>query len=112
MADKSQKSDVKEIAHANLVGGRKNFLWKGMEFTLVSNLVCDIIVGLEVLRKHQSITLAFGGTQQTLNFRSTIKRKLSLVCSNIKFPPLFPGMNENTTHIKTPSRKYSKEEQK
>ena len=63
MADKSQKSDVKGIAHANLVMGSENFLWKGMAFTLVNNLVCDVIVGLGVLRKHQSITLAFGGTQ-------------------------------------------------
>ena len=63
-----------------------------------------------VLKVHQSITLAFFGTQQALSFGSPIKRKLSLVCNNVKFPKLFTGINENTTPIKTPSRKYSKEE--
>ena len=87
-------------------------MWKGMQFTLVNNLVCDVIVGLGVLRQHQSITLAFGGTQQELSFGSPIKRKMSLVCANVQFPTLFPWINENTTPIKTPSRKYSKEETK
>ena len=41
LADRSQKSDVKGIAHANLVMGSENFLWEGMAFTLVNNWVCD-----------------------------------------------------------------------
>ena len=56
--------------------------------------------------------MAFSGTQQILSFRSPNKRKLSLVGSNVKFPTLFPGINENTTPIMMPTRKYSKEEKK
>ena len=45
-----------------------------------------------------------------MNFKREGKRHLSVMCSNVKFPTLFPGIDQNTEPIKMPSRKYSKEE--
>ena len=52
------------------------------------------------------------GTQKPLSFRPINIKKLSVVCSNVKFPTLFPAIIRSTTPIKIPSRKYSKEQKK
>ena len=57
---KDRKSDVREKVYANVVVINEYFLHKCMRFTLVSNLVKDVIIGLNVLSKHKFITSEFG----------------------------------------------------
>ena len=110
MADRDLKSKVLGKARADLVLGNEKFLSKNVEFTLLNNLVKDVIIGLKVLKKHKSITLDFDGNSRPLNFKHESESNLSVMCSNVRFPTLFPGINNNTEPIKMPSRKYSKEE--
>ena len=69
LADKTQKSDVKGKVSANIKLGNEKFLYKDLKFMLISNLVQDVIIGLKVLSKHQSITLDFGGKHKQLMFK-------------------------------------------
>ena len=110
LADKDLKSKIMGKARADLVLGNEKFLCKNVEFTLLNNLVKDVIIGLKVLKKHKSITLDFDGNNRPLNFKHESESNLSVMCSNVRFPTLFPGINNNTEPIKMPSRKYSKEE--
>ena len=61
MADKDVKSNVMGKACADLILGNEKFLCKNVEFTLLNNLVKDVIIGLKVLKQHQSIALGFEG---------------------------------------------------
>ena len=70
----------------------------------------DGIIDLKLLKQHQSITLDFEGKNRPLNFKHENESNLSVMCSNVKFPTLFPGIDKNTEPIKMPSGKYSKEE--
>ena len=110
LADKDLKSKIMGKARADLVLGNEKFLCKNVEFRLLNNLLKDVIIGLKVLKKHKSITLDFDGKNRPLNFKHESESNLSVMCSNVKFPTLFPGINNNTEPIKMPSRKYSKEE--
>ena len=110
LADKDLKSKVMGRARADLMLGNKKVLCKNVEFTLLNNLVKDVIIGLKVLKQHQSITLDFEGKNRPLNFKHENECNLSVTCSNVKFPMLFQGIDNNTEPIKMPSRKYSKEE--
>ena len=81
-----------------------------MEFTLLDNLVKEVIVGLKVLKKHRAITLKLDGKEKPLNFKPAKASHLSVMCSKVEFPTLFPGINQNTNPVRMPSRKYSKNE--
>ena len=48
-------------ARDDLILGNEKFLCRNVEFTLLNNLVKDVIIGLKVLKQHQSITLDFEG---------------------------------------------------
>ena len=61
LADRDLKSNVMGKARADLVLRNEKFLCKIVEFTLLNNLEKDVIIGLKVLKLHQSITLDFEG---------------------------------------------------
>ena len=63
LADKDLKSKIMGKARADLVLGNEKFLCKNVEFTLLNNLVKDVIIGLKVLKQHRSITLDFDEKQ-------------------------------------------------
>ena len=108
LADKDLKSKVMGKARADLILGNEKFLCRNVEFTLLNNLVKDVIIGLKVLKQHQSITLDFEGKNRPLNSKHENGSNLSVMCSNVRFPTLFPGIDKNTEPIKMPSRKYLK----
>ena len=83
---------------------------RNVEFTLLDNLVKEVIVGLKVLKKHRAITLKLDGREKPLNFKPAKASHLSVVCSKVEFPTLFPGINQDTKPVRMPSRKYSKDE--
>ena len=95
-----------------MIQRNEELLCKNVEFTLLNNLVKEVIIGLKVLKQHQSITLNFEGKHRPLNFKHESESHLSIVCSNVKFPTLFPIINKDTELITMSSRKYSKDERK
>ena len=105
--DRELKSNVIRKTRSNLVVGNEKFLCKNVEFTLLNNLVKEVIIRLKVLKQHQSITLDFERKHRPLNFKHENESNLSVVFSNVKFPALIPGIDENTEPIKMPSRKYA-----
>jgi len=94
LADRDLKSNVIVIARADLVLGNEKFLCKNVEFTLLNNLVKEVIIDLKVLKQHQSITLDFEGKNRPLNFKHEIESNLSVMCSNVNFPILFLGIDK------------------
>ena len=61
MADNDLKSKITGKSRADLVLGNEKFLCKNVEFTLLNNLVKDVIIGLKVLKQHRPITMDFDG---------------------------------------------------
>ena len=61
LADKDLKSKVMGKARADLILGNEKFLCRNVEFTLLNNLVKDVIIGSKLLKQHRSITLDFDG---------------------------------------------------
>ena len=85
LADKEFKSEVKGKTRADLILGNEQFLCRNVEFTLLDNLVKDVIIGLKVLNQHRSITLELEGKQKPLNFKPAKASHLSVVCSKVEF---------------------------
>ena len=110
MADKDLTSEVKGKARADLILGDEKFLCRNVEFTLLDNLVKEVIIGLKVLKQYRAITLKLEGKEKPLNFKPAKASHLSVMCSKVEFPTLFPGINQNTNPVRMPSRKYSKDE--
>ena len=69
-------------------------------FTLLNNLVKKVIIGLKVLKQHQSITLDFEGKDRPLNFKYENESHLSVVYSNVKIPLLFPDIDKSQNQLK------------
>ena len=65
---------------------------------------------MKVLKKHRAITLKLDGKEKPLKFKPAKASHLSVVCSKVEFPTLFPGINQDTKPVRMPSRKYSKDE--
>ena len=55
LANRDLKSNVMGKAPADLVLGNKKFLCKNVEFTLLNNLVKEVIIGLKILKQYQNI---------------------------------------------------------
>ena len=108
-ADRKQQTRIRGKVVADVKIGEK-FI-HNVQFTLLDSLVAEIIVGLDLLKKHKSVTLEFNGALKPLVFgsRNTTKR-LSVACSNILYPTLFPGASDKTKPIKIPKRKYSSDD--
>ena len=66
--------------------------------------------GLKVLSKHQSITLELGGKHKPLMFKPSVRSHLSVMCSKVEYPTLFPGITKKTKPVRMASRRYSKDE--
>ena len=93
-----------------MIFGDEKYLCRNVEFTLLDNLVKEVIFGLKVLKQHREITLKLDGKEKPLNFKPAKASHLSVMCSKVEFPTLFPGINQNTNPVRMPSRKYSKDE--
>ena len=63
LADKDLTSEVRGKARADLILGDEKYLCRNVEFTLLDNLVKEVIVGLKVLKQHRAITLKLDGKE-------------------------------------------------
>ena len=64
LADKDLTSEVKGKVRADLILGDEKFLCRNVEFTLLDNLVKEVIVGLKVLKQHRAIILKLDGKEK------------------------------------------------
>ena len=95
LADKRQKTKIKGKVVADVIIGEK--INHNVQFTLLDGLVAEIIVGLDLLKKHKSVTLEFNGASKPLVFGScNTTKRLSVVCSKILYPTLFPGLSNKS----------------
>ena len=109
LAERELKSIVMGKARADMVLGNEKFLCKNVEFTLLNGLVKEVIIGLTPLKQYQSITLDFEGKHRPLNFKHENESNLPVMCRNVKFPALFPGIKK-THKLSKCLQKYFKEE--
>ena len=66
LADKRQKTKIKgKVVACVKIGEKVNH---NVQFTLLDDLVAEIIVGLDLLKKHKSVTLEFNGTSKPFCF--------------------------------------------
>ena len=68
LADKDLKSNTVGKVRADLVLRNERILCKNVEFPQLNNLVKEVIISLNVLKLHQSITLDFKRKNRRLNF--------------------------------------------
>ena len=73
--------------------------YNNVNFTILSDLCADIILGQAFMELHSSITLSFGGELPPLSI-------CSLACSNISPPTLFANLSDECHPIKTSSRRF------
>ena len=108
LADRNQKSKIEGKTKADVIFDQETY--HDISFTLLDNLVAEVIIGLKLLKRHKSVTLQFIGTLKPLIFKSSYNKKLSVACSNIEYPTLFPGVSEKTKAVRIPTRRYSKDD--
>ena len=96
LADKELKSEVKGRTRADLILENEQFLCKNVEFTLLGNLVKEIIIGLKGLNQPRSITLELEGKQKPLNFKPAKASHLSVMCSKVE--------SVSYTHLTLPTK--------
>ena len=68
LADRKQKTKIRGKVVADVKIGEK--VNHNVQFTLLDSLVAEIIVGLDLLKKHKSVTLEFNGALKPLVFGS------------------------------------------
>ena len=68
LADRKQKTRIRGKVVADVKIGEK--VNRNVQFTLLDSLVAEIIVGLDLLKKHKSVTLEFNGGLKPLVFGS------------------------------------------
>ena len=76
LTDRELKSNVIWKTRADLVLGNEKFLCKNVEFTLLNNLVKEVIMGLKILKQHQSNTFDFKGNTD----RYILNMKMKPIC--------------------------------
>ena len=103
MATSSTSSNIEGycVAYIQLQTRKYN----NINFTILSDLCADIILGQPFMELHSSITLSFGGELPPLSI-------CSLACSNISPPTLFANLSDECHPIKTSSRRFSNEDRK
>lgn len=71
-----------------------------VRMSILSNLCCDVILGQDFMRQHESISVRFGGSKPPLNV-------CGLASSGIQPPSLFANLTSDCKPIATKSRRYS-----
>ena len=75
--------------------------YSGVNFTVMDNLLTDIILGQEFMQKHESVDFKFGGDMPSLQIAALKSLK------TVSPPRLFEHMSNDCQPIATKSRRYS-----
>ena len=100
------------MVHADVQFIDQSKVYRNVKFTVLRGLVAKVILGISLLKQHESITLKLNGLRPPSSLVSAKQGGLSVACSKLPYPTLFPGVDSSVKPIKLPSRKYSIEERK
>ena len=98
LASGSCSSQVIGECYATLVV--QNQKYENVKFSILSELVCDLILGESFMDQHSSVVFRFGGSKPPLVLSG-------LPPMNMVLPPMFSDMPSNVKPIATKSRRFS-----
>ena len=80
------------------------FITFNIKFSVLKDLLTDVVLGHDFLDQHKSVNIHFGGTEPPLNLGALKPLKA------FQPPALFKYLSENCHLIATKSRRYSSTE--
>ena len=90
------------------------FVHKNFKLSVLEGLCSDIIIGHDLLSKHENVVVTFGGTQPAMVIDQITPKDSHQVCSvskaKIDPPPLFHTLQKGCTPIICKSRPYSEDD--
>ncbi|CAG2212501.1 unnamed protein product [Mytilus edulis] len=104
MASSALSSPIVGICKVNLnIDGH---FYRNMQLSVLNKLCCDIILGQDFMKRHDSIKISFGGSRPAVenNDSNTV---CGLAASSVDPPELFATLTSECRPIATKSRKYS-----
>ena len=86
---------------------------ENVHLLVIDKLCCDIIIGHDVLCKHEKLTIQFNGPSPPIELPSSSSSNTLCLLSkaNIDPPPLFDNVQDDIRPITCSSRKFSEPEQ-
>ena len=85
------------------VGGHKH---SGVVVNVIDNLFIDVIIGKDILKRHNKVTMQFNGPEEEL-FIGAIPEGECFPCMKVDPPPLFENLSENIKPVATKSRRHT-----
>ena len=98
LASTSKSCKVVGVTNVNLK--LQNRCYNKIQMSIVKDLVCDIILGDEFMKKHSSVEFRFGGNDPPLVLSGLSSMDMAL-------PPMFSHLPAHITPIATKSRRFS-----
>ena len=86
-----KRSKIMGVVHADVQFADQKKVYRGVKFTVLQGLVAKVILGISLLKQHESITLKLNGFRPPLSLVSADRGCLSVACSKLPYPTLFLG---------------------
>ncbi|VDI32022.1 Hypothetical predicted protein [Mytilus galloprovincialis] len=104
MASSALSSPIVGICNVNLnIDGH---FYPNMQLSVLNKLCCDIILGQDFMKRHDSIKISFGGSRPAVEINDS-NTVCGLAASSVDPPELFANLTSECRPIATKSRKYS-----
>ena len=104
----SKQAPIKGVCHVNITLNNK--LYKNTQLEVFENLCGDVLLGLDFLKQHATVTFLHGGTELELKMNKVRIEVWSLTGSKLRVPWLFANLETHAQLIATKSRAYSDED--
>ena len=85
----------------------KDKIYKDTRFSILNNLCCDVILGVDFLSQHQSVVLQFGGNKSALTINKTVTSCHLKEANGTDPVSLFSNLSPECKPIVTKSRRFS-----
>ena len=85
----------------------KDKIYKDTRFSILNNLCCDVILGVDFLSQHQSVVLQFGGNKSALTINKTVTSCHLKEANGTDPLSLFSNLSPECKPIVTKSRRFS-----
>ena len=104
LASSALSSPIVGICNVNL--NIDEHLYPNMQLSVLNKLCCDIILGHDFMKRHDSIKISFGGSRPAVEINDS-NTVCCLAASSVYPPKLFANLTSDCRPIATKSRKYS-----
>ncbi|XP_064086095.1 uncharacterized protein LOC135201146 [Macrobrachium nipponense] len=108
MASKSLNASSPGFVTADLVHLDQRY--PHIQLGVLKDLCCDVILGYDFQKHHQSVTFQYGGNKPSLKITGA-KPVCVLTTADIDEPSLFPNLPQECKPIAVKSRRYSQDDQ-